>query len=219
MLSLQLLKVMPKIEVIINNCLFSTRISTYLEMVKAKRIDFRQSANGLYQATVKIVLTAVKPVLLLGLGLSSLLPAYAGRVEADFYRVTAGNRIFIAQVAVTPAEKQLGLMYRSGLEPNTGLLMIFQREHRVPIWMKNMLIPIDVAWISSSGEVVDKMTLPLCHVNPCQTYSPRMPARYVLEVAAGSFPLNIGDRVEIMSASGDSLLPPESGIIAPQAKF
>ncbi len=63
------------------------------------------------------------------------------------------------------------------------------------------------------------MTLPVCQADPCQTYSPKMPARYVLEVTAGSFPLNIGDRVEIMRASSDSLLPPESGIIAPQAKF
>ena len=82
-----------------------------------------------------------------------------------------------------------------------------------------MLIPIDVAWISSGGMVVDIRSLPVCQADPCQIYIPEMPATYVLEVAIGTFPLNIGDRVEIMKVSSDSLLPPESGIIAPRAKF
>jgi uncharacterized membrane protein (UPF0127 family) len=168
---------------------------------------------------MKIPALVANAVFFLGLGFGFQLPACSGSLEPAFYQVRAGSRVFTVRAAVSPAEKQLGLMYTENLQRDNGLLLIFKREQRVPIWMKNMLIPIDVAWIASSGEVVDKKSLPICRNDPCQTYIPKMPANYVLEVAVGSFPLNIGDRVEILKVSSDSLLPPESGIITPREKF
>lgn len=165
----------------------------------------------------------MKPALIISLSLYLMLLTLPATPDSGneqlFYQVRAGDRVFSVEVAVSPAQKQLGLMHRKSLRQNGGLLMVFSREHKVLIWMKNVLIPLDVVWISSTGEVVDRKSLPVCHTNPCSIYEPQLPARYVLEVAAGQFPLKIGDKVEIIDASGDSLLPPESGIIVPQVKF
>jgi len=86
--------------------------------------------------------------------------------------------------------------------------MIFDRDMRVPIWMKSMQFPIDVVWLSSNGTVIDLKTLPVCKEMPCEIYYPVCPARYVLEVGAGLFPLKRGDKVEIIDTSRDSLHPP-----------
>jgi uncharacterized protein len=165
----------------------------------------------------------MKPALIIGLSLYLLSLALSATPDSGnellFYQVRAGERVFTVEVAASPSQKQLGLMHRKSLRENGGLLMTFSGERKVSIWMKNVLIPLDVVWISSTGEVVDRKSLPVCRTNPCSIYQPALPARFVLEVAAGQFPLKIGDKVEIIDASGDSLLPPESGIIAPQAKF
>ena len=122
-------------------------------------------------------------------------------------RLQAADSMFLLEIASSPEEKRTGLMYRRFLPPSHGLLMVFQADALVPIWMKNVFIPLDVVWLAADGRVVDKQTLPLCRQSPCPIYRPALPARYVLEVGAGLFPLNRGDKVEIIDSSGDSLLP------------
>ena len=124
------------------------------------------------------------------------------------YLVKAGNQKFIVERAITREQQRRGLMDRESMHASRGLLMIFDRDKRTPIWMKNMRFPIDVVWLSSDGLVVDLKTLPVCKESPCKVYYPVGPARFVLEVGAGLFPLNRGDKVEIIDASRDSLHPP-----------
>jgi uncharacterized membrane protein (UPF0127 family) len=188
-----------------------TGLDLAIDMMNPKRYTMISLSAKLMKTVILFFLSVV---LLLG-----ALSVYSDPDTPKFYEVRAGSMVFTVEAAITPAEKQLGLMNRARLGQDRGLLMIFNREYMVPIWMKNMLIPLDVVWISASGVVVDRATLPICRRAHCQSYVPSRPASYVLEVAAGKFPLNIGDRVEIIGASGDSLLPPESGIIAPQVKF
>ena len=127
------------------------------------------------------------------------------------YRVKAGKQEFLVELADTKELQRRGLMNRESMPESHGLLMTFDYDRRVPIWMKNVLFPIDVAWLSSSGLVIDVKTLPVCNRAPCKVYYPVRPARFVLEVGAGLFQLKRGDKVEIIDASGDSLLPPVSG--------
>ena len=129
----------------------------------------------------------------------------------QYVRLLAGDHEFILELARTADSKRTGLMHRPDLAPAHGLLMMFHYDQRVPIWMKNVRFPLDVVWISADGVVVDKMTLPVCVPPDCEIFRPRRPARFVLEVGGGIFPLNRGDKVEIFNASGDSLLPPAPG--------
>ena len=122
-------------------------------------------------------------------------------------RVKVGKQNYVVEIADNQELQRRGLMYRTSLPASRGLLMVFKQDKKVPIWMKNTLLPLDVVWLSSRGRVVDLKTLSVCTEMPCPIYYPIQSARYVLEVGAGLFPLNRGDKVEILGASGDSLLP------------
>ena len=89
-----------------------------------------------------------------------------------------------AEVVATPAQQQLGLMYRKDLAPNAGMLFVFPDETPRTFWMKNTLLELDMVFVDRAFRVVSivKRAVPL-------TESPRMseqPAKYVLEVRGGS---------------------------------
>lgn len=93
-------------------------------------------------------------------------------------------RIF-AEVAATPEERNLGLMFRESLAPDSGMLFVFENERPARFWMKNTLIPLSIAYISSAGVVVN-----LCDMQPGDTitrYPSAGPVRYALEANAGWF--------------------------------
>lgn len=124
--------------------------------------------------------------------------------QTGAWQVIAGTHRFQVELAFDNASRQRGLMHRVYLAPTAGLLMRFPRPAQAPVWMKNVRIPLDVVWIDDQGYVVDRKTLPVCQGDPCPSYYPKAAARFVLEVNAHHFPLDIGDRVEIMDAGGES---------------
>ena len=91
------------------------------------------------------------------------------------------------ELAVTQQEVAEGLMYRPSLPENRGMLFIFDDDRYPSFWMKNTLISLDLIFLDSAGSVVDIVAnVPPCATDPCPTYSPRKPARAVLEVASGT---------------------------------
>jgi uncharacterized membrane protein (UPF0127 family) len=95
-----------------------------------------------------------------------------------------GSTSVVAEVADTPPKRTKGLSGRTTLPPGTGMLFVFDHEGVWSIWMKDMLISLDIIWISEDGRVVTIAR----NVSP-QTYpnafTSTAPARYVLEVPAG----------------------------------
>jgi uncharacterized membrane protein (UPF0127 family) len=90
-----------------------------------------------------------------------------------------------AEVVREPEEMQRGLMFREGLAEDEGMLFVFPQEGVVPFWMKNMLFPIDIIWISEEKLVVHiERDVPPCREDPCPSYPPKGAALYVLEVPA-----------------------------------
>lgn len=89
-----------------------------------------------------------------------------------------------AEVAQTPAERQIGLMHRSSLGSNDGMLFVFEQAAMQCFWMKNTLIPLDIAFVDDDGTVVnlDQMQ-PQTLDNHCS----QQPVRYVLEMNKGWF--------------------------------
>jgi uncharacterized membrane protein (UPF0127 family) len=81
-----------------------------------------------------------------------------------------------------------GLGGREALPDDRGMLFVFPDSDRHAFWMKDMLIPIDIIWVSAEGRVVDIQTAqPEPGVPDAQLkrYSPIAPAQHVLEVRAG----------------------------------
>jgi uncharacterized membrane protein (UPF0127 family) len=87
------------------------------------------------------------------------------------------------ELAESDPTRARGLMYRTSLEQDQGMLFVFPDERRRSFWMKNTCIPLDMLFIDKSGTIVGILeNVPtLSQVSrgvPC-------PAAYVLEVNAG----------------------------------
>lgn len=63
------------------------------------------------------------------------------------------RHVYKVEFAVTPAEQARGLMYRSSLAPDHGMLFPFRPARRTSFWMKNTLIPLDIIFIRADGTI------------------------------------------------------------------
>lgn len=106
--------------------------------------------------------------------------------------------IFI-EIADDPFEQTKGLMYRSSLEWNNGMLFAFENEEIRSFWMKNTLIPLDMVFIDKDLKIVDIIeNAQPCKTNNCPSHVSNQPAKYVLEVNAGYVKENkisVGDTI------------------------
>ncbi|QFR32252.1 DUF192 domain-containing protein [Ancylobacter sp. TS-1] len=101
------------------------------------------------------------------------------------------------ELAVTPAERAKGLMYRTELAAGSGMLFDFGVEQPVYMWMKNTYISLDMVFIRADGRVasIATDTVPLSTA----TISSGVPVKAVLELPAGTakaLGIAVGDRVE-----------------------
>ena len=87
------------------------------------------------------------------------------------------------ELAETDAERQQGLMYRTQMDGNQGMLFIFDEERQQSFWMKNTYIPLDIIFINKDWRIVDQYLGAEPKNN--QSIRSRRPCKYVLEVNAG----------------------------------
>ena len=96
-----------------------------------------------------------------------------------------GSRILV-DVVSDPLGRAQGLMFRSSLGRNRGMLFLFPETAVYPFWMKNTLIALDIIWIDERVTIVHiARDVPPCKADPCPSYPPKAAARYVLELAGG----------------------------------
>ena len=107
---------------------------------------------------------------------------------------------FNVEVAETETEQAQGLMNRSDLNENAGMLFSYQDEAERTIWMKNMQFPIDIVWLDKNYQVVYlKKNVQPCTKSFCPLYKANQLAHYVLELPAGTaekINLKIGDSLD-----------------------
>ena len=107
---------------------------------------------------------------------------------------------FTVEIADSPDEQALGLMFRDQLADDHGMLFIFPREARRSFWMKNTRIPLDIMYFDANLTLVSmSQNTPPCRVRLCPSYPSEGPAQYVLE-------LNAGKAAELGVARGDRLV-------------
>lgn len=66
-----------------------------------------------------------------------------------------GAQEMLAEVALTGIEQQTGMMFRTNITENEGMLFVFAQPHRASFWMKNTLVPLSCAYISRDGTILE----------------------------------------------------------------
>jgi len=90
------------------------------------------------------------------------------------------------EVVTSPLERARGLMFRTKLPLNKGMLFVFPAADYYSFWMKNTLLPLDIIWLDENGKIITiKRDAPPCPADDCPSFKPDKPARYVLEINAG----------------------------------
>jgi uncharacterized membrane protein (UPF0127 family) len=90
------------------------------------------------------------------------------------------------EVARTEENRALGLMFRTALAEDHGMLFVFEQSGLHRFWMKNTLIPLDMVWMDDRKRIIHiEFQVPPCKLDPCPVYGPSADSLYVLEVISG----------------------------------
>lgn len=99
--------------------------------------------------------------------------------------ITVSGEAWTVAVAATPSHRAQGLMGVTDLGERDGMLFVFDGDTDSGFWMKNTLIPLDIAFFAADGTLVDLLTMVPCEQDPCPVYTPRGPYRYAVETVVG----------------------------------
>ena len=106
------------------------------------------------------------------------------QLQLQRVEIVAGMHRIDAQVAVTPQERQIGLMHRKDMPQQEGMLFVFEQPATQCFWMKNTLLPLTAAFVADDGTIVN-----LADMKPqtLDSHCSAQPVRYVLEMNQGWF--------------------------------
>ncbi len=102
----------------------------------------------------------------------------------------------MAEIAVTPEQQERGLMYRTELADNNGMIFIFEYKKIIAMWMKNTYIPLDMIFFDENGIIthIHKNAIP----HDKTIISSQKPSIGVLEVNSGftdKYHIRIGQKL------------------------
>ena len=99
-------------------------------------------------------------------------------------KLQLGMYQIVTQVAQTPDQRSIGLMFRSEMPMHEGMLFVFDQPSTQCFWMKNTLLPLTAAFIADDGTIVNLADMkPQTTDSHCST----KPVRFVLEMHQGWF--------------------------------
>ena len=126
----------------------------------------------------------IKKTWLLLLVMMSILSAFA-LDKGTLYLKTGMS--FDVELAIDQEDRARGMMGRTELAENKGMLFLFEVDDWHGFWMKNCKISLDLIWLDSDFKVVfiEHNMEPCPDNGPCPTIAPMMKSRHVLELAAG----------------------------------
>lgn len=109
--------------------------------------------------------------------------------------LTAGMHVIQAELAVTPEQQQMGMMFRTRMGTNEAMLFIEAEPSRRCFWMRNTLIPLSIAFLTDDGTIVNIADMkPQSDESHCSAQA----VRYALEMNVGWFAkrgLKTGSRI------------------------
>jgi uncharacterized protein len=100
--------------------------------------------------------------------------------------VKMGSGVFHLWIAKDEPSRITGLSGVESLKPNGGLLMAFDGDDTWGIWMKDMKVDLDIIWLDQNKSVIYIVKNAGAELGTDKTFTPTKPARYVIELPAGS---------------------------------
>ena len=111
----------------------------------------------------------------------------AADVDITARKVTLPDgAVVTAEVRITPRQQAYGMMFRTELAHDRGMLFVNTQPMTGAYWMKNCNFPLDIVFIDPSHRVVEiAANAPPCRQDPCPNFGGHSPYQYVLEINGG----------------------------------
>ena len=116
-------------------------------------------------------------------------------------KLWVGKQVIEAEMAVTPRELATGMMYRTNIAENEGMLFRLPFPQRASFYMRNTVVPLSCAYVDAEGTILEIHDLEPRNEKPVHSATENI--QYVLETAQGWFERNnIGVGTVIRTADG-----------------
>jgi hypothetical protein len=113
-----------------------------------------------------------------------------------------GGQVIRAETMIDEIDVARGLMFRTSLAPDHGMLFVHAQPGNYPHWMYQMLIPVDIVWLDSKRTIVEMVeNVPPCRTkaSQCPQYGGKQLSSYVLEIKGGmarKYGLQLGQTIQ-----------------------
>ncbi len=161
-------------------------------------------------SVMKIYALAATMSLLLGCGKPVAAPApptttpglpIAAQPKLQTIKVWLGSEELDCELALTGIQQQTGMMFRTNMAENAGMLFVFGGPHRASFWMMNTVLPLSAAYVDPDGVILEIHDLQPHNTNEVVAASSRV--QYVLETNRDWFKRhNVREGVIIRSEAG-----------------
>jgi uncharacterized protein len=108
----------------------------------------------------------------------------ARSAELPTRTLTIGKEKLVVEVVSTPEQRATGLMHRFSLQPDHGMLFVFEQPQPLGFWMKNTYIPLSIAFIDANGTVLNIQDM---RPHDVATHWSKGDALYAIEMKQGWF--------------------------------
>jgi len=132
-----------------------------------------------------------------GIDMGQLLPISVNTIVGDRALAEPLRRIGL-EVAQTPEEQAIGLMFRTELPDDRGMLFPIAPPRNVRFWMRNVQIELDMIFLREGIVQAIIPNVPPCFSETCPNYGPDVPVDGVIEIKGGraaQLGLKVGDRI------------------------
>lgn len=96
--------------------------------------------------------------------------------------LTSGMHNIVAQLAETPEQRSVGLMFRTRMAAHEGMLFVFESATKQCFWMRNTMLPLSIAFLRDDGSIVNIADMKPQSDN---AHCSDEPVRYALEMNVG----------------------------------
>lgn len=120
-----------------------------------------------------------------------------------FFPTNSTSVVITCELASSPEERLVGLMFREELSADEGMLFVYESPHNVSFWMKNVLIPLDIIFLNETGTVINAEEADVEIDVPdeeLRSYCSASPVLWVVEVNQGLcnlYGIDVGTNVSI----------------------